>query len=244
MKVIWLLFLCCCFVQFSSAQQNEQPINFDDTTLEKQVISEDHLESYKADKNFNYLEVEAEESFLDKVYRWLNNMLRKFWEAIFGTGTATGFLYFVFRILPYILLGFLVFLLIRFFLKVNANNLRVKAKEEGSIFFTEEEQIIKNEDIPALIKEFINQKNYRLAIRYYYLLSLKYLTESDRITWQPQKTNEDYIKEIEKDHLKKDFKNITRIYDYVWYGEFKVDVLKFESLKLLFEDLNKTITEH
>ena len=95
-----------------------------------------------------------------------------------------------------------------------------------------------------MIKEFINQKNYRLAIRYYYLLSLKYLTESDRITWQPQKTNEDYIKEIEKDHLKKDFKNITRIYDYVWYGEFKVDVLKFESLKLLFEDLNKTITEH
>jgi hypothetical protein len=93
-----------------------------------------------------------------------------------------------------------------------------------------------------LIKEAINQKNYRLAIRYYYLLSLKHLTESDSIAWQPQKTNEDYISEIETDHIKTDFKNITRIYDYVWYGEFNVDVLKFEALKLPFEDLNKTIT--
>ncbi len=239
-----LLLLWLCIGQFSLAQQNEQPIKLDDSSLEKQVITEADLESYKADDDFNYIEVEAEENILNKIYRWLQNILTKFWEAIFGTGTATGFLWFVFRILPYLLLGFLIFLLIRFFLKVNANNLRTKAKEKASILFTEEEQIIKNEDIPALIKEAINQKNYRLAIRYYYLLSLKHLTESDSIEWQPQKTNEDYIKEIETVNIKVDFKNITRIYDYVWYGEFNVDALKFEALKLPFEDLNKTIVNH
>jgi hypothetical protein len=242
MKLFRLLVLCFCIGQFSVAQQNEQPVKLDDTILEKQTITEEDLESYKADDDFNYVEVKAEENFLDKALRWLQNILTKFWEAIFGTGTATGFLWFIFRVLPYLLLGFLVFLLIRFFLKVNANNLRTKAKEEGSVLFTEEEQIIKNEDIPALIKEAINQKNYRLAIRYYYLLSLKHLTESDRISWEAQKTNEDYIKEIEKDHLKVGFKNITRIYDYVWYGEFNVDALKFEALKSPFEELNKTIT--
>lgn len=243
MKLFRLLLLCFCIGQFTIAQQNEQPLKLDDTKVEKQVITEDHLKPYKADKDFNYLEVASEESFLDKAYRWLRNMLRKFWEAIFGSGTATSFLWFVFRVLPYLLLGFLVFLLIRFFLKVNANNLIMKAKEEGSVFFTEEEQIIKNEDIPALIKEAIYQKNYRLAIRYYYLLSLKHLTESDRIAWQPQKTNEDYINEIETNNLKVDFTNITRIYDYVWYGEFKVDASKFEALKSPFEDLNKTLVK-
>ena len=242
MKLIRLLLFCFCIGQFSIAQKNEQPVKLDDTSLEKQTITEEDLESYKADEDFNYVEVEAEENFIDKALRWLRNILTKFWEAIFGTGTATGFLWFVFRVLPYLLLGFLIFLLIRFFLKVNANNLITKAKEEGSIFFTEEEQIIKNEDIPALIKEAINQKNYRLAIRYYYLLSLKHLTESDRISWEAQKTNEDYIKEIETDNLKAGFKNITRIYDYVWYGEFNVDALKFEALKSPFEELNKTIT--
>lgn len=238
----WLLF-CFCIGQFSFAQQNRQSVKYDDTAVEKQYISEQDLETYKADKDFNYTEVVAEENFLDKAMRWLRNFLTKFWEAIFGVGTASGFLYFMFRILPYILLGVLIFLLVRFFLKVNSNNLLTKAKQAGTISFTEEEQIIKNEDIPALIADAIQQKNYRLAIRYYYLLSLKQLTESDHILWQPQKTNEDYINEIEKNNLKIDFKNITKIYDYVWYGEFNVDALKFETLKLPFENLNKTITK-
>ncbi|MFK7834518.1 MAG: DUF4129 domain-containing protein [Winogradskyella sp.] len=237
-------FLFCFFmVQLAFAQQNEQPVKFDDTRIEKQDISESDLETYKSDKDFNYEEVIAEDNFLDKIERWLRNFLTKFWESIFGVGTATGLLYFIFTILPYLLLAILIFLLIRFFLKVNSNNLITKAKKEGSISFTEEEQIIKNEDIPALIKDAIQQKNYRLAIRYYYLLSLKQLTENNSISWQPQKTNEDYIKEIDKEHLRLDFKNITKIYDYVWYGEFSVDAVKFETLRLPFENLNKTITK-
>lgn len=238
----WFL-LFFCVGQFSLAQHNERTVKYDDTKLEKQQISEEDLEEYKADNDFDYTEVVAEDTLLDKFYRWLQNILTKFWEAIFGVGTAEGFLYFIFRILPYILLGILVFLLIRFFLKVNSNNILTRSKQEGSITFTEEEQIIKNEDIPALIKDAVNQGNYRLAIRYYYLLSLKYLEENESISWQPQKTNEDYIKEINNDTLKVDFRKITRIYDYVWYGEFNVDVLKFETLKLSFENLNKTITK-
>ncbi|EDP70320.1 hypothetical protein FBALC1_06173 [Flavobacteriales bacterium ALC-1] len=241
MYIYRLLLFCFCIGQLTFAQQNEQPVILDDTVIEKQDISEKDLEAYKADDDFNYIEVEAEESIIDKAIRWLRNILRKFWESIFGVGTATGFLYFIFRILPYILLGVLIFLLIRFFLKVNSNRLIMKAKEQGSVSITEEEQIIKHEDIPALIKEAIKQKNYRLAIRYYYLLSLKHLTENETISWQPQKTNEDYIKEIDKTNLKDSFKNITRIYDYVWYGEFGVDALKFEALKQPFENLNKSI---
>ncbi|WP_179352005.1 DUF4129 domain-containing protein [Winogradskyella vidalii] len=244
MLVLRLLFLWLCFGQFSIAQQNEHSIILDDTQIEKQSIEEKDLESYKADDDFNYAEAVAEENILDKIYNWLQNLLRKFWEAIFGVGTAKGFTFFMLRVLPYILLGVLVFLLIRFFLKVNSNNLITKAKKEGTISFTEEEQIIKNEDIPALIKEAISQNNYRLAIRYYYLLALKHLTESDSISWEPQKTNEDYINEIKKEHLKIDFKNITKIYDYVWYGEFNVDALKFENLKRPFENLNNTIIKH
>lgn len=242
MLVYRLLFVCWCFGQFGVAQHNGHSVKYDDTKIEQQTISENDLERYKSDDDFNYIETVAEESFLDKAYRWLQNLLRKFWEAIFGVGTAKGFLFFMLRVLPYILLGVLVFLLIRFFLKVNSNNLITKAKKEGSIAFTEEEQIIKNEDIPALINEAIAQNNYRLAIRYYYLLSLKLLTESQTIAWQPQKTNEDYINEIEKTQIKSDFKNITRIYDYVWYGEFAVDAPRFETLKLPFENLNQIIT--
>ncbi|WP_431158520.1 DUF4129 domain-containing protein [Winogradskyella poriferorum] len=243
MPLLKILLALLLTVQILNAQQDDTPILLDKEQIERQNISDEHLEKYKADKDFNYVEVEAEENFLDRAYRWLNNILRKFWEAIFGTGTATGFLYFIFRILPYLLLAFLIYLLIRFFLKVNSNRLITTTKEQGSISITEEEQIIKNEDIPALIRDAIQQKNYRLAIRYYYLLSLKYLTENETINWEPQKTNEDYIKEIKTNDLKARFKNITRIYDYVWYGEFGVDALKFETLKVSFENLNNTLTK-
>lgn len=241
MRYVLVIVFGILFNLLSYAQQEKQPTFYDNSTIEKQTITEQDLESYKADEDFDYTETKKEDNFLDKAIRWLQDILTVFWEAIFGVGTATGFLYFVFRILPYILLGLLIFLLVRFFLKVNSNNLIGKAQKEAEVNFTEEEQIIKNEDINALIQEAINQKNYRLAIRYYYLLSLKHLTEADTIDWQPQKTNEDYINEISEQHLKFDFENITKIYDFVWYGEFNVDALRFENLKLPFQSLNKAI---
>ncbi|MCC1484981.1 DUF4129 domain-containing protein [Winogradskyella immobilis] len=236
----FLLFILC-IGQLSIAQQTEHH-TVDDTVIERQTITEDDLKPYLDDSDFNYEENVGGDSLYDRFMRWLNNILTKFWEAIFGVGSAGGFLFFVLRILPYILLGILVFLLIRFFLKVNSNRLIAAQKNKATISFSEEEEIIRNEDIPSLIQEAINAKNYRLAIRYYYLLSLKYLTDNERIEWQPQKTNEDYIKELNEGSLQFDFKNITRIYDYVWYGEFKVDAIKFETLKLPFVSLHNSIT--
>ena len=241
MRHIFVVILCFGSIFLAIVQKEKQPDYYDDSTLEQQVITENDLKNYKNDEDFNYTEAVKEESILDKFLRWLRNILRQFWEAIFGVGTASGFLYFIFRIVPYIMLGVLIYLLIRFFLKVNSNNLIGKNQEKGQIVFSEEEQIIKNEDINTLINEAIKQKNYRLAIRYYYLLSLKILSENNKIEWQLQKTNEDYIKEISKDSLSADFKNVTKIYDYVWYGEFGIDQLKFEKLKSTFETVNKSI---
>lgn len=239
----FIFFLGC--VTHNSAQNTHAPINFDDTDLDVKEISTDDLEDYKNDDAFNYTEVEPEDNFLVRAYNtfvdWISNIIREIVEAIFGVGEAQGLLFFIFKVLPYLILGALVFLLIRFFLKVNSRTLVSGQKAAPGFQFTEEEQIIKNEDINALISNAISQKNYRLAIRYYYLLSLKYLTEKKVITWQQEKTNEDYISEIQSDTLKNSFKDITRIYDYVWYGEFNIDQLRFENLKLAFESLNNSI---
>lgn len=241
MRYSFIILFCLCFSFLALAQETKNPEYYDDSILKKETISEDDLKTYKSDKNFNYIEVKHEDNFFDKAMRWLKNILRKFWEAIFGVGSAEGFIYFMFRIFPYLVLGFLIFMLVRFFLKVNSNKLILKDREKGQINYSEEEQIIKNENISELIADAVKQKNYRLAIRYYYLLALKNLTESNNIEWKPQKTNEDYIKELHTSNFKFDFENITKIYDYVWYGEFNVDAFKFESLKLPFESLNKTI---
>lgn len=240
-----LLQIAICFFLFTElfyAQQDSLIVKNDNSKIEVQEINETHLESYKNDKAFNYVEEKQGNSIIDRFKRWLGNIIKKFWEAIFGVGTASGILYFIFNLLPYLLLALLVFLLIKFFLKVNSRHIISGQQNPSTVKFTEDEQIIKSEDIQALINDAIKQKNFRLAIRYHYLKSLKTLTENDIISWQHQKTNKDYINEIQKETVKHDFKDITRIYDYVWYGEFNIDELKFESLKTAFNNLSNSIT--
>lgn len=241
MRILLLFLSFSFFVQISFAQQDSISIKEDNSKIEVKKITEENLKKYKEDKAFNYIEEIQEESFLQKFQRWLKNILIKFWEAIFGVGTATGFLYFMFNILPYILLAFLVFLLIKFFLKVNSRSIIYGEQTNASFQFTEEEQIMKNEDINQLILEAVKKQNYRLAIRYYYLQTLKFLTEKDIISWEAEKTNLDYTKEIDNDILNSDFKKVTKIYNYVWYGEFSINELKFSKLKNTFETLNKSI---
>ena len=247
MKSFKFLFYFFLGVQFITAQDKDVSVHYDDSKLEVKDISENDLDSYKADEDFNYTINETEENFISRAFdnfiNWIANLIREIVEAIFGVGKAEGLIFFLFYILPYFILTLLIFLLVRFFLKVNSRTLITGKKEAPSFQFTEDEQIIKNEDINALINDAIAKNNYRLAIRYYYLLSLKYLTEKHVITWQQEKTNEDYITEIESETLKNNFKNITRIYDYVWYGEFNVDQLRFENLKVPFESLNSSLKE-
>jgi len=238
LKII-ILFLLLNISVYS--QQDSLSVHYDDSKIELHQITKDDLKHYKESSDFNYVEVIQEESILTRIARWFNNMITKIFEFIFGVGNATGLLKFILTVIPYLLLAILLFLLIKFFLKVNSRNILSRQQNHATFQFTEEEQLIKNEDLNALIENAIKQQKYRLAIRYYYLLTLKKLSETHMISWEPQKTNEDYITEIKQVNLKSDFSNITRIYDYVWYGEFEVDAFKFESLKIAFESLNKTI---
>ena len=238
LKFTLLLFI---ITSLSYAQQEERAVKTDSSTIDVKEISEAELESYKKDKDFNYIEETEKNNLFSKFMSWLNNILKKIFESIFGIGNAGGILYFIFNILPYAILAFLLYLLVKFFLKVNSNSIITSSQSTPTVVFTEEEQILKNEDIQVLINEAVNQKNYRLAIRYYYLLSLKYLSENQIILWQLEKTNNDYIAEIKKEKLQHEFENITKIYDHVWYGEFSIDKTKFETLRVSFENLNNSI---
>lgn len=236
-SLLIFIFLIC---NFTFAQQDSLAVQYDDTKIKPHKITEDDLSEYKKNNDFNYTEAAEDDSIARKIKRWLVNILTRIFEAIFGIGSATGILKFIFNVLPYIILGVLIFLLIKFFLKVNSRQLLMGEQKKGTVSLSNDEHIINNEDIWALIQNAINDQNYRLAIRYYYLLSLKNLSENETIQWELQKTNKDYVNEINDEALKQNFINITRIYDYVWYGGFSVDALKFSHLKNAFENITNS----
>jgi hypothetical protein len=89
-------------------------------------------------------------------------------------------------------------------------------------------------DFADSIAEAITQKNYRLAVRLYYLKALKELTDREMIDWRINKTNRSYVYELNSPTLRPDFEQITLQFEYAWYGDFPVDETQFINIKNQF----------
>ncbi len=244
LKRLFIILICALSVCGIHAQQDSAQVQYDNSELQLQQISDDDLQTYREDPKFDYELEKVELTWWDNFKTWLGNLVSRFFEWLFGTEKAGTYLSFFFQILPYILLGILLFLLIKFFLNVNSRSLLYSKDNESVVSLSEEEHIIKNEDINELIQKAIKDKNYRLAIRYYYLLILKQMSEKELINWELQKTNDDYINELEKEAIRAPFSHITRLYDFIWYGDFPIDETNYVKAENKFSALRKTLDIH
>jgi hypothetical protein len=76
-------------------------------------------------------------------------------------------------------------------------------------------------DFPVQLREAEEAGNLRLAVRLGYLALLKQLSDRALIKWQPDKTNQTYLRELasQRPALRPAFAERTRQFEYVWYGE-------------------------
>jgi hypothetical protein len=82
-----------------------------------------------------------------------------------------------------------------------------------------------------------------LAVRYYYLLLLKNLTDVNLIEYEFDKTNNDYLKEITSKAINQNFEKATLLYDYIWYGNFSVSENDFYKAQQVFKNIDLQIKE-
>ncbi len=74
--------------------------------------------------------------------------------------------------------------------------------------------------------------NLRLAVRLGYLQLLKTLSDRGLIQWQPDKTNQAYLAELAPNAtLREDFREITRQFEFVWYGELALSNALYEQVR-------------
>ncbi len=239
-KRILFIIICSIIGLTTYAQKDTLSLAHDTSEISPKRISERDLETYLNDPKFDYEEIKSSApEWWISFKNWISNTVLKFFEWVFGIEKASGAFHVFLEISPYILLVLLLFILIKFFINVNARSVLYAKKNQSTVALSEEEHIIKNEDIQELIKNALANSDYRLAIRYYYLYILQIMTQENIISWEHQKTNEDYIVEIEKAHIQTPFKTLTRLYDYIWYGDFPIDKLKFEKAESKFLALKK-----
>lgn len=240
-KLLFSLLICITFSLSAYSFQDSTMVDYDDAPLSVEKITKEDLQSFKDDSSYNYSLEKADNSWWDNFKSWLYSYWLRFFQWLFGGTKAVGYLSFFLKIIPYVLLAILIFIAVKFFLKTNMNGINLSKKNQSAVTLSEEENIIKNEDIQQLIKNALEDKNYRLAIRYYYLYILKIMSEKDLIDWQLQKTNDDYQQELSNSAYAKSFVTITRLYDYVWYGDFTIDEHKYSKAAEEFIKLQNNI---
>lgn len=104
-------------------------------------------------------------------------------------------------------------------------NKSIKAVSDADVFYNE-----KNVDgYQKLISEAKANGKNRLAVRYSFLYVLSILNENGLIKLSKEKTNKQYLAEFDIKEMKPALKRLISIYDYVWFGEFEFDEVKFTS---------------
>jgi ABC-type dipeptide/oligopeptide/nickel transport system permease component len=238
--LIGLLCVFCCSAL--RAQDNSATIKKDTADISPVQIDESQLEQFRSHPDFDYEEaIAAAPDWWVSFKNWIGSIFITFFEWLFGVEKAAGAFSVFLEVLPYALLVLLLFILIKFFLSVNARAVMHAKKNQAIVALSEEEHIIKNEDIQQLIEKALGQKDYRLAVRYYYLYMLQLMSEKECIVWELQKTNEDYHNELKKQELVQPFATSTRLYNYFWYGEFPIDETKYKKAEAKFLSLKQLL---
>lgn len=250
MRIIILILFVFFFFSESNAQDtpvvaSEQPVVVYDRNSKVSPLPLDKatIEDFKKDSDFDYFEEEASETIIEKLMRWLSEVWHSFWNWLLGDYEAIGFLSFIISALPYLIVAGIIFFVIWLFFKLNPGARIFKSKEKPEVFFTKEEEIIKSKNIQELIKKALERKDYRLAVRYYYLLVLKKLTNAEIIVYEFDKTNSEYVAEITSDSISSQFGKVTLLYDYIWYGSFSVTETDFTIAQRSFNTLVKQIPD-
>lgn len=200
-----------------------------ENTITPRSFEENFHQKYK-NKEYDYETVKPRESLLDRIERRISQIL----EAIFGKlepNTSITATKMVFWLLIIAVSAVVLYFLLNYLLN----------RDGGLFFFSKKnsKNEISNEDLheniheinfPEQILKYENEKNYRWAIRYQFLYILKKFSDKKLIEWNPEKTNSDYLVELNSDGNKDKFQELMLIFDYVWYGEFDIDETNYSNL--------------
>lgn len=153
-----------------------------------------------------------------------------FLDSLFGFLSRDG----VRTVLFILLIGFFLFIVYRVLV---VNNLYLFSRRSTKkVAIDEGEGDIEDENLDERIIAAIDRKEHRLAVRFMYLKSLRLLKDRQWIRFHAQTTNYEYVTQMSGHKMANEFSFLTRIYDYVWYGEFPLNEEQFKLVHNNFQN--------
>lgn len=200
-----------------------------ENTVYPKQFKENIPSRYKGNE-FDYSVSKPRESFGQKLMRKIEQLI----QSIFGETAFTKsaeFTVLLIRLFAIILVGFLLYFIIKYILGKDGNFIFGKKNKKLNLNVEELHENIHEINFPESIAKFELAKDYRSAVRYQFLFILKKLSDKKLINWNPEKTNKDYAAELKAAHLKNEFFDLSYIFDNVWYGEFNIEEQSYQKFK-------------
>lgn len=207
-------------------------IYIDEDSIASRSFRENFQKDYTSE-DFIYETIAPKETTKwDNFKAWLLHWLDRIF-SFGGEGNATAF-EIILKTLALLVVLFVVYLIVKAIINKEGGWIFGKSSKKKIKIAEFQEEDIHNIDFKSIIEKNKSLKNYRLSIRYYYLWLLKRMSDSHIIEWDIEKTNSDYLYEIQRAALKEDFQYLSYIYDYSWYGEFTIDEALFQKAEKAF----------
>lgn len=206
-----------------------------DNRLELRDFDEQKIEAYKKSRDFMYDREPPGKTPWERFWQWLMRHLDN-WLSDSKAGYVFD------NYVKYLLIVAVVLVVVKLLLKANLNALFFRRANANKMLGHEVlDENIHEMDFDGLVERAITERDYRKAVRLYYLKTLKQLTDKGLLDWQINKTNYDYQLELEKTVHFQPFRELSLLFDYVWYGEMPIDKEQFGGIRDSFVQFQRKL---
>ncbi len=201
------------------------------------------IEQLQKQSDFSYFDKSEIYSF----WEWLGDKVNSFFNWLFSffeseDEESNSFNFFAW--IPYIIAALGIFFIITNISGIEFSTIFSKKHDLKEDIFDEIlDENINELNFEELIAKNIQDKNYRYLIRLYYLQALKQLSDKNLIDWQNYKTNREYFYEIENERTKHSFGEITKLFNYVWYGHFEISEENYKDFEQQFTNFSNSLNQ-
>lgn len=154
-----------------------------------------------------------------------------------SSGGGMGILQIILILLLIALLGFLIYQL---FMKTSLDD---KGKKVVVPLEELEPSEIPKTELELMLEKALADGNYREAVRIYFIFIIKDLSEKEWIRWEKRKTNMSYLVEMRGRSQYNLFDEAVSVFEFVWYGNYKIERSDFQSLEPKFKSLLNSLNK-
>ncbi len=203
----------------------------DNSPIEKRYFEE--LTDKYSGNDYIYERTVEQSGWWTRFKQWLSDLFQKLFN-LSGDGQASSFTEVALKIFYVVVFLLVVYFIFRAIINKEGTWVFGKSSEKNIVPVTDIENNIHVADFKSLIEIAESEKNYRLAVRYYYLWLLRSLTNAQLIDYDVEKTDSDYLYELQSKDNRDQFSYTSYLYNYIWYGEFDVNTQQFDKAKHAF----------